>query len=343
MRILTVDNLQIRKWGAPKVATDRKLVNGYVRNNFRTLEFSDRDVAAMEAPLGLRDLGRRAANRRLIETARNWQPDMVQLGHCDIIRNETLAEIRQQVPGVRIAFRNVDPLFDPANVSKIDARADHVDAIFITTGGEKLRRFKRAGNVVSFIPNPCDPAIEDMDNSARPADAFERDLVFCGVGNPTDPRYPLVKRLHDALDGAMRFTSFGMHGPGAVWGLAYDKVLAGSKMALNLNRTEGDYLYSSARMSQLMGNGLLTFMDEACGYRKFFGDGEAGFFGSEDELVAKIRQFHADDAKRRAVAGAGRRFYQTHFSGEMVGRFIVETTMGTAYSRNYLWADEVVR
>jgi len=88
---------------------------------------------------------------------------------------------------------------------------------------------------------------------------------------------------------------------------------------------------------------LLTFMDEACGYRKFFGDGEAGFFRTEAELVAKIRTFHADDAMRRAVSAAGRRFYHTHFSGEMVGRFIVETTMGTALTRNYLWADEVLR
>jgi hypothetical protein len=340
MRILQVDNWQWHRFGDLRVSTSRKLYHGLIRGNHKVLEFSDRDLARFEAPLKLKPLGRRRANRRLIETCENYQPHMILLGHADLIDNQTLVDIKQRHPDLRIAYRNVDPLFNPRTVANIQRRCEVVDSIFVTTGGDALKPFLRPGNRVCFMPNPCDPAVEDQDNSAK--EAFRWDVLFCGIGKPDDPRVAQVAGLKAGLTD-LRFGVFGMHGQPPLWGMAYDQALADSKMALNLNRYEGDYLYSSARISQLMGNGILTFMHSAAGYQRFFSDAQAVFFNDDAQLQQQLRHFQHDDAARKQVAGAGRLIYQREFSGQQVAQFMIETTFDQPYSCAYPWQDQVFR
>jgi len=341
VRVVHVDNLQIRRYGRLKVSTGRKLFHGMIRNNWRVCEFSERDIARYEAPLGIRTLGIVKANKRLVETCANFVPDLVILGHCDMIRNETLARIREVCPQVKIAYRNVDPLWEERNVARIRERMHSCDGLFVSTGGDALKQFCTGKNVVAFIPNPTDPAVEDQQNFAK--SAFERDLVFCGVGNPTDDRYPLVRDLHAEFANEMRFDSFGMHGKAAVWGQGYDAVMASSKMGLNLNRFEGWPLYSSARISQMMGNGLLTFLWDQGEMRRFFSDDQAAFFKGKGDLVKQCRAFQADDARRQAVAEAGHRHYHTHFCGARVAAFMADVTLGRELTHPYIWQDEIYR
>jgi hypothetical protein len=96
-------------------------------------------------------------------------------------------------------------------------------------------------------------------------------------------------------------------------------------------------------MSQLMGNGLLTFTDHRSGYARFFDSEHAVLFQGPEDLLSKILAFQADDAARRQVAARGRAYYQEHFSSQRVGQFIVETTFGLPYSADYVWADQVYR
>ncbi len=340
MRIVHVDNFQHRRYGRAKVGTGRKLFYGFIRNNYQVQEFSDRDVAKFESVFNSRALGAARANKRLIEACENFRPHLLLLGHADIIKNATIAKVRRRLPDLKVAYRNVDPPFDQDNVARIKLRMEAVDAIFITSGGDWLRQFTTGKNVVSFMPNPTDPAVESMNNAER--DDFDIDLVFCGVGKRTDPRYGLVARLHQRLRD-VRFKSFGIHGEPSVWGIGYDDLLGASKMALNLNREEGHYLYSSARISQLMGNGLLTFLSSESGYQRFLTPDEAAFYDDEDSLVRQINAFHDDDARRKAVARAGRAFYHRHFSAKDISQYIVETTFGMPYSKDYIWQDEAYR
>ncbi|MAD05972.1 MAG: hypothetical protein CMP86_01020 [Gammaproteobacteria bacterium] len=340
MRILQVDNWQWHRYGALRVSTSRKLYHGLIRQNHQVLEFSDRDLARYEAPLNIKPIGRRRANQRLLETCDNYQPEMILLGHADLIENQTLLDIKQRYPDLRIAYRNVDPLFNPRTIKNIQRRCEVVDSIFVTTGGDALKQFLRPTNTVSFMPNPCDPAVENQDNSRK--QDFTWDVLFCGIGKPDDPRVAQVANLKTQLTD-LRFGVFGMHGNPPLWGVAYDHALADSKMALNLNRYEGDYLYSSARISQLMGNGILTFLHTASGYQRFFGNSEAVFFSDDAELQEHLRNFHHDDAARKTRASQGRQFYQTEFSGQRIAQFILETTFNLPYSADYCWQDQVFR
>ena len=341
MRILMVDNMQLRQYGNLKMGPGRKLVCGAVRNNYRLAEFSDRDIARYLAPLGIRPLGGHMANKKLIQTAKNFKPDLLFIGHCDYIRNWALEEIRAALPNIRMAHFNIDPLWMEWHIRQIRERLYSTDAIFVTTGGEALRQFCTGKNVVAYMPNPSDPSMESEDNSVKKE--FARDLLFCGKEIAGDDRNAFLRTLQHNLSGMLRFDIFGMFGHPPVWGADYERTLAESKMALNLNRKEEWPLYSSDRIAHLMGNGLLTFLSDKGKMQKFFDPGQAAFFHDLADLQEKIIYYQEHDNERRAVAAAGRVRYHQIFNGSRVLKFMVETLLGESYSEPYEWADEVYR
>lgn len=341
MRILHSDNMMLRRFGHSKVATGRKLFNGMIRNNWKVCEYSERDIAKFEAPLGIKPLGIRAANRRFIETVENFHPDVILIGHSDLLSKQTLRDVKERWPSIPIIYRNVDPLWRERNVQMIHQRKDVVDAIFVTTAGEPLRQFKTDRNIVGYIPNATDPGIETNDNSQKTE--FERDLVYCGKGSKTDERYPFIVELDKILKDTLRFDSYGIYGKPAVFGHEYDQVMTSSKMALNLNRYEDWPWYSSARIAQIMGNGLLAFVWDKGDMRHFFTDEHVAFFSDLPSLVSQVMRFQSDDALRQKVASAGRTHYHENFSGQKIVSYMLETVLGLPYSHHYIWQDEVYR
>ena len=98
MRILQVDNWQWHRFGDLRVSTSRKLYHGLIRGNHKVLEFSDRDLARFEAPLKVKPLGKHRANRRLIETCENYQPQMILLGHAGPYRQSNASRHQATPP-----------------------------------------------------------------------------------------------------------------------------------------------------------------------------------------------------------------------------------------------------
>ena len=339
-RLLLVDNLMIRRYGNLRMGPGRKLMCGAIRNDWRICEFSDRDMARLLAPLGIRSLGGVIANRKLLLTAKNFRPDIMLLGHCDYVTNETLAAIRAAVPGIRIAHFNVDPLWQPRTRAQMADRMESCDALFATTAGEVLKTWTTGRNVVAYMPNPSDPSMENQDNGAKTD--FARDLFFAGNPREGDPRWDLLRALLPKIEGRLRVEIFGADRP-SIWGADYEDVLATSKMSLNLNRREGDLWYSSDRIAHLMGFGILTFQSSKNGMQRFFTDQETVWFDEAADLAEKILRYQADDAARAAVASAGRAKYHALFNGARVLRFMVETMLGEPYSEPYEWAEEVYR
>jgi len=335
-RLLLVDNLMIRRYGNLRMGPGRKLNCGAVRNNWRICEFSDRDMARLLAPLGIRALGGVIANKKLILTARNFQPNVMLLGHCDYITNDTLAAIRDVCPGIRIGHFNVDPLWQESTQAQMVDRQNSCDALFATTAGSILRTWCTGRNVVAYMPNPSDPSMENEDNGAKTA--FERELFFAGNPRAGDPRWELIDtllpKIADVKTDVFR---------GGLWGAAYEKVLATSKMSLNLNRREGDKWYSSDRIAHLMGYGILTFQSAKNQMQDFFSPEETVFFDGADDLAEKIHRCRRDDAARARIASAGRAKYHSLFNGARVLRYMVETLLGESYSESYEWAAEVYR
>ncbi len=345
MRILLVDNLLIRRYGKLRMGPGRALACGAVRGNHRLCEFSDRDLARYMG-LGIRPLGEALVNKALLKTAVNFHPDAILLGHCDFIRNETLDAIRVKLPQVRIAHFNVDPLCDNHPQEQMRERMHSCDALFATTAGrEHLAPFTTGKNIVAFMPNPADAALEVSDNSLKAVDEFEYDLFYAGQPRKGDPRLAFIERLVASLkDKPLRFELVGMGGtPAIVGGYAYDQLLAKSKMALNINRYFGMKWYSSDRLAHLMGSGILTAIYDGDCQQDFFTADEALWYHDVDDLTEKLLYFQSHDDARRAVAAAGRRKYHEIFSGARILNFMLETLFRTSYTSNYEWQEEVYR
>jgi len=338
--VLLVDNLMIRRYGNLRMGPGRKLNCGAIRNGWRICEFSDRDMARLLAPLGIRAVGGAIANRKLLLTARNFRPDVVLLGHCDYITNATLDAIRSALPGARIAHFNVDPLWQEGTRRQMEERKLSCDALFATTAGDVLKTWTTGRNVVAYMPNPSDPSMENQDNGAK--SDFARDLFFAGNPRKGDPRWDLLADLLPRIEGRLRVDVFGADRP-SIWGAAYEEVLSTSKMSLNLNRREGDKWYSSDRIAHLMGYGILTFQSGKNEMQRFFSEGETVWFDGAADLADKILYYQAHDGERAAVASAGRAKYHALFNGARVLKYMVETMTGEPYSEAYEWAEEVYR
>ena len=341
MRVLHIAYQQLRRYGKTRVSWAQKLTSGLIKNDHFVHTFSDRDVAAFEAPLGIRDLGKAKANRRLLETVEAVEPDLVIAGHCDIISNDTLAEIRKRNSSVTIAHCNNDPLFVPSNVERIKHRARVADAVFVSTGRPELTQFEGLGARIYHMPNPVDPAKEGMNNAARTD--LETDLLFCSNSTDLTQRLELVKWLRDSLQGELNFRTHGSFGEPPVWGRDYDRALANTRMGLNLNRQEGHYWYSSARMAQLAGNGILQFTHSGPRFDELLPAESVVYFDDQEDLLRKVREFHNDDAKRRSWAARARDFFHTEINSRLYAQYIVEATLLHPYSHDYVWARDAMQ
>ena len=339
MRVLHIAYQQLRRYGKTRVSWAQKLTFGLIKNDHYTQVFSDRDVAAFEAPLGIRDLGKKAANKRLLEMVDAVEPDLVIAGHCDMITNDTLAEIKKRHPNCAIAHCNNDPLFVPSNVERIKYRAEVADAIFISTGRRELTMFEGIGARVYHMPNPVEASVECMDNSQRTD--LPIDLLFCSNSTNFTSRLEMIGRFKDALASEMNFKTYGSFGEAPVWGRDYDRALANTKMGLNLNRQEGHYWYSSARMAQLAGNGILQFTHDDLRFDELLPPESAVYFKGEEDLLAQIREFHHDDAKRQVWAKNARDFFHTEMNSKLNAQYILEASLQIPFSHEYAWARDI--
>ena len=337
MRVLHVGHHQIRKYGNIRVSWTQKLFFGLIRNGHCVQPFSDRDVAAFEAPLGIRDLGGKKANQRLVQTANAFEPDVVIVGHCDIIQNETLEQIRREHPNVILIGANNDPLFVPDNCRKISDRCAVVDAMFVSSGEKELGQFRTQRAKLFHMPNPVDSSIESFDVTTN--EHFDNDLVFCSKATDNSTRAQYVNYLKENLDADIRFATPGNFGQPGVWGRDYDHFLSRSKMGLNLNRQEGFHWYSSARMAQLVGNGLLTFTHASADFAALMPEETLVYFDNQEELIRKINDFNSDDAKRIHWARNAREFFHREINSTLYAQYIIEAGTETPYSHDYIWAN----
>jgi hypothetical protein len=336
MRVLLVGNIFGRELLANFYFTMEKLLHGFARAGHAVQVFNDRDTARMATPFRSRTLGVGRTNRRLVQAVKNFRPDLVVLGHCEMIDNDTLDEIRDRVPSVRIIYRNVDPLHYERNRSLVARRARAVDAIFVTTAGQPVASIETGRTPVHFMPNPVDPALETLQAFAHTDQDHDLFFAISGAIDRYDQRIAMADQIRAALP-EVAFDFRGMHGKPSQRGAAYFDLLQNARMGLSFSRVNDHYLYSSGRMAQYMGNGLLTFLDRATGFGEIFGEDELALYGSFNELCDKIRHYARHDDERRAVAQRGWQKAHDIFDCRKVADYIVDVTFGREPSHAYAW------
>lgn len=334
MRVLFVATFHENMNGRMFYGTTRKLANGLTRNDCNVFAFNDREIIRNSAPFKVKPIGRKIANRRLLETVENFKPDVVFLHHADTVEHGTLEEIRRRPERPRIGLINVDPLFIEKNLQNINRYGDLIDAIFVTTAGDALSQFARPATRVSFMPNPLDISIESHRAFENPAP--EHDLFYATRYTRFARRIEFCMELKQRLP-EVRFDFRGFDGKPSVFGWRYGAALNQCRMGLNLDKETGWHLYSSARMAQYTGNGLLTFVDRSSNFDGIYGDGELAFYGDLDELAARVRHYKHNDDEARAVAERGWAKSHAIFNSTLIARFLLDVTLDRGLTADYAW------
>ena len=153
-----------------------------------------------------------------------------------------------------------------------------------------------------------------------------------------DERIKFVSRLVDITPN-IKFDIYGINNIQPVWADNYLKAISNSKMGLNLSRGEPIKYYSSDRITQIIGNGLVTLIDEKTHYRDFFTDEEMVFYRNISDLSEKIIKIGKDEKLRKKIARKGKTKYLKYFNSTEVAKFIINKTYDVKIKGNDFYWD----
>ena len=346
LRILHITNFNERHNGRLFFNTGRRLNNGFIRLGHSVLEFSDRDIVSRGK--SIRDFyGANTLNDKLIKTCYHFKPDVIVLGHADMISQDVLQSLKKDYSNLKITQWFLDPLNKNGpdyhkNKKRILDKSDVLDSSFLTTSPDAINFFPNQYKSY-FIPNPCDQSMETLDNFKKDC---SNDVFFAlshGVhrgtlkGRSTDDREKFIKNLMEKCTN-IKFDIFGINNVQPIWADQYFKIISNSKMGLNLSRGDPIKYYSSDRITQLIGNGLVTLIDERTYYRDFFNNDEMVFYSNIDNLAEKIQKISKDEKLRKLIAKKGKDKYLKYFNSTLVAEFIINKTFQNKTPKNkYLW------
>ena len=220
-------------------------------------------------------------------------------------------------------------------------KIDLVDCSFCTTSPDILSLPKSRN--IFFIPNPADFSLETLKCYENKHPIF--DLFFAmshGVHRGTlkkgkfDKRTLIINQLIKDNPN-LRFNLHGIDNKQPIWGDDFKLSLFKSKMALNLSQGKAAKYYSSDRIAQLAGNGILTFVDFNTKLTKFFTNKEVVFYKSIKDLSKKIFYYNNNSVARNQIAKNGKKKYLKVFSSQKVAQYIIDKSMNYKSNNKYYW------
>ena len=345
LRILHVTNFNERLDGRLFFNTGRRLNNGFIRLGHSVLGFSDRDIQKYYK--SLKDFkGSNTLNDKLKKTCYNYKPDIVIIGHADLISRDQVNELKQENPNTKFAQWFLDPLNKKGpdydrNKQRILDKIDLMDGTFVTTCPSALE-FLPNNQKNFYIPNPSDTSFETLNNFdiSCPVDVFF--ALSHGVhrgklkSGKKDDRIEFLSKLQN-ITPDIKFDLYGVNNVQPIWADHYFKTISKAKMGLNLSRGEAIKYYSSDRITQIVGNGLVCLIDEKTQYSNFFEKDEMIFYKNMNDLSEKIQRVSRDEELRKNIAKKGKIKYMKYFNSNLVAQFIIEKTLGIKSKQNYLW------
>lgn len=170
---------------------------------------------------------------------------------------------------------------------------------------------------------------------------YDNDFIFCGRDASTPARRQFMQDLHDKVAKKMRCSFKGCLGNSLINGYNYLHFLSRSKMGLNISRRNDVPLYSSDRIAQLTGSGLLTFCPEIPQMKLLFSDNEIVYFKNFHDLLTKLIYYHTHWEEGRRIAEQGWQKTHSSYSATRVTRYMMERLFDQPLSSDYEWQNEI--
>ena len=343
LKILHLTNFNRRFDGRLQYNTGRRLNNGFVRLGHNVLTLSDRDIIHDNKKI-FDPTGKNELQKSIIRNFKNFKPDCVVLGHVDSINKSTISELRNLNKNLRICQWFLDPIHKDGpdyikNNDRISNNLRNIDFTFLTSCPSLLRN---KINNSFFIPNPSDTSFEILKNYEVncPNDIFfamshgvHRGVLKYGK---YDNREKFIKKLIKK-NSKIIFDIYGMDKIQPVWGNDFIEAISKSQMGLNLSRGKPAKYYSSDRIAQLLGNGLLTFIDKETQFNDLIGKDSIVYYSNLDDLSYKINKYKKDKKQAKKIAKKGRNIYLKYFNSTIVSDYMLSKLFDYKSSNNFIW------
>ena len=345
LKILHITNFNERFDGRLHYNTSKRLNNGFIRNGHNVLTMSDRDILyynkSITDPQGIKKF-----NKKVINTFINFKPDLVVLGHADTIAKDTLIKMKD-VKEVKICQWFLDPLIKTGpdyikNKNRILSLENHVDGSFLTSDPKSLN-FKIKNSY--FMPNPTDISFEVLDNSMNKQ---KKDLFFAmshGVHRGTlkkgkyDDREKILDKLDKNLDN-IEFDFFGYKNKEPLWADFFLESLKNYDMGLNLSRGKPLKYYSSDRLVQIIGNGLLCFINQDTKLQNLIPKTCAIYYKDVNDLSNKIKYYKKNTKIMKKIASNGKKFYNLNYNSSIISQYFIDVIFNLKDKYKYIWKNK---
>jgi len=262
-------------------------------------------------------------NSKIRNAVGREKPRLLWIDKGNMVSPRTLAEVKKLSPGTVIVSYSDDDMFNPLNRTHAYTRSlPHYDCVFVTKtfnadpgelpslGAKKCLAIDKA-----FDPDQHRPLSLGEDERRR----YGADVGFIGTYAPE--RGTCLNRL--AGEGSdIRVWGNGWQGFSPVSSnlrierrplvnrpedLRYTKGVNATRINLGFLRKVNRDLQTD-RSIEIPACGGFLLAERSAEHERLFEDGrEAVFFDDEDDLVAKIRHYLANENERREIAASGRR------------------------------------
>jgi hypothetical protein len=340
LKIIHISNFGIKTdYRLFNLSIAKKISNGLIRNGHDVINFDYRNFNE-----GF--FKKYSIDNKILSIIKNYQPNLLLLGHNNSLTRTSLLTIKEKFK-CKIALWYEDHVIkgDPSfrkNLDLIEKNRDLIDNYFITTSPEIIKS-KIKKNKINYLPIPVDKNIENGEFYKVKKD---KDLFFAlshGVNygklkkNTFDERSKFIDKLISYSKNKIKFNILGLYNEEPKWNYDFNNEIMSSKTALNLSRGGPSKYASSNRIASLMGNGILTFIDEKTKFQDFFKNGEIITYKNEVDLLKKLLSIKDDKKELIRRAKLAKKNYFKYFENTIVSDFIISKTLNTKKKYKYIW------
>ncbi len=315
------------------ISIANKLSKGFIRNNHDVINFSYRNYLNKNFVTKNNNF----INEKIINIANNYRPNLVVLGHNNILENETLSKIKGKYNSKivlwyedALGYRGEGPNWKN-NLNLIENNCELIDQYYLTTHPDEIKTIINKKKL-KYLPIPVDPNIENL-NVYEYKNRY-KDLFFAlshGVNfgklkkGKSDEREIFISQLMNKYPN-IKYNILGISNELPKWNYNFYEELIKCKMALNLSRGKPLKYTSSNRIAALIGNGIFTFIDEQTRFKEFFNEKEVGFYKNLDDLGNKIEFMLSNPKKIDQYGKNGKSKYFKLFNNKRITKDIVDNT-----------------
>ena len=342
-KILHVANFNENADGRLYYSFANKLNNGFIKNNYIVQTISDRFFLKSNRSLFQPFAPVNKFNEKILNTLKNFSPDLLLIGHVFNINSSVYDFCKKN--NIKIASWFIDSISNEfLNGKKKEFffnNLKYVDFCFLTSS-PKLFKKNKFYKKLKFIPNPIDSSIDNYKNYSEKNLEYD---IFVAISHgqnrgilkkgKTDERENFINKLIKNLP-QLKFAQFGINNFEPIWGSNYYHYLSRSKMALNLSRGNYQEKYSSDRISSLLGNGLLVFINKKTNFHNILSNKEVVYYKNYNDLIKKIKYFSENEKEIIKISKTGHNKYHKHMSNIIVTKYIM-SCIGIDNNKKPFW------